>query len=118
MPHRPQVLPPQNIAPAYSCRSGLSVLLSSTTPQGPDAVPFRLDMRKVVTGGGSETFHVVNVKPRTVAEVGPAGGVKGALRSMHGQHGKGEVQLGGSHAASLGGAAVASASGCRNQGFG
>lgn len=79
-----QVLPPESIAPAFSCRSGLSVLMSTTTAQGADALPFRLDMKKTVQG--SETFHVVGMQPRTLEKVRTQGcrcGLYGTYGSVH-----------------------------------
>jgi hypothetical protein len=57
------------VAPPYSCRSGLSVLLQGNSGQNSTLVqPFSLNInRKVIA---DDKYHVASLQPRTMQQVG------------------------------------------------
>ncbi|KAL6757192.1 hypothetical protein V8C86DRAFT_1720063 [Haematococcus lacustris] len=59
---------PPHQPPAYSCRSGLSVLMAGVGPQGPMSLPVSLSIRKKQHGMESEEYHITSIKPRTVGQ--------------------------------------------------
>ncbi|KAJ9530064.1 hypothetical protein QJQ45_023344, partial [Haematococcus lacustris] len=59
---------PPHQPPAYSCRSGLSVLMAGVGPQGPMSLPVSLSIRKKQHGMESEQYHITSIKPCTVGQ--------------------------------------------------
>jgi hypothetical protein len=60
---------PPHAPPSYSCRSGLSALLAAVGPQGPEAVPFSMSIRKRHQGPDHGDMHITTFEPRTLSQV-------------------------------------------------